>query len=161
MNFLSAQHKRFVDQLLANKVRFIIIGGYASIYYGVRRSTGDLDILIEPTPKNGKALIKALKDLNLKVPAINDEEFEGELVLSFGFEPEAVDIITKAPGIDFDSAFKRAAKVSISGISARLIDIHDLIKNKQTLNRKGDKALLDKFDLESLKKIARLKDGPA
>jgi hypothetical protein len=42
-------------------------------------------------------------------------------------------------------------------ISARIIDIDDLIKNKESLNRPGEKSLLDKYDAEVLKKIRKNK----
>jgi hypothetical protein len=35
----------------------------------------------------------------------------------------------------------------------------NLIKNKMTLKRKGEKALLDKFDVKSLKKILKQKNS--
>ncbi len=36
-----------------------------------------------------------------------------------------------------------------------MIDIRDLIRNKQSLNRKGEKSYFDKYDLEVLKKIIK------
>ncbi len=157
MNFLSKAHGRFISSLLANKVKFIVLGGYASLFYGVRRSTGDLDIFIEPTAANGERLIEALKELKLKLPEIKKEEFEKELVLAFGFEPDAVDIINHAPGIEFETAHKNAKTITLSKLKVKMIDIHDLIKNKEHLKRKGEKALLDQFDVESLKKILKKK----
>ena len=37
----------------------------------------------------------------------------------------------------------------------KLIDIRDLILNKESLNRDGKKALLDKYDAEELKEILK------
>lgn len=34
-----------------------------------------------------------------------------------------------------------------------MIDIRDLIKNKEALHQEGEKALMDKYDAEVLKKI--------
>ena len=155
MNFISKEHTRFIKSLIDHKVRFIIVGGYAAIYYGVLRSTGDLDILISNEADNGQRLLKAMSKLKLRVPEISDEEFEKELVLSFGFEPDAIDIINTAPGIVFDDAFRRARTVVISRMKVKMIDIDDLIKNKESLRRKGERALLDEFDVKSLKKIKR------
>lgn len=159
MNFFSKEHTRFIKSLIANKVKFMIVGGMASMFYGVRRNTGDLDIFIEPDAENGERLIEALKELKLKLPEIKKEEFEKELVLAFGFEPDAVDIINHAPGIEFETAYKHAQTVTLSKLKVKMIDIHDLIKNKEHLKRKGEKALLDKFDVKSLKKILRQKNS--
>lgn len=139
------------------KVKFIVTGGQAVLFYGVHRNTGDLDILIEPTAENGARLILALKKMNLKLPELRPEEFENELVLAFGFEPEAVDIMNKTAGIEFESAYKNAKTVSVEDVRVKVIDIADLIRNKELLNREGEKKYLDKFDAESLKKIQRKK----
>ncbi len=157
MNFLNAEHTRFIKSLIKHKVRFIITGGQAALYYGVHRNTGDLDVLIEPTASNGIRLINAMEQLNLKLPEIKPDEFEKELFLSFGFEPEAIDIITHTPGIEFESAYKNARALMLSGVKVKMLAIRDLIKNKELLNRPDEKAHLDKYDAEVLKKILKRK----
>lgn len=149
----SKEHIRFLKSLLKFKVQFVIIDGHASIYYGVRRTTSDLDILIEPSRLNGQKLLNAFTYLKLDVPIIQPEEFETNLILSFGLEPDAIDILNYTPGIDIHTVFKNSIAVHFSGIEVPMIDIRDLIKNKESLNRQGEKALLDKYDAEVLKKI--------
>jgi hypothetical protein len=58
-------------------------------------------------------------------------------LLGIGFEPDAVDLFTKSPGLDFNEAFGRATLVSENDISYRLISIADLIRNKEQLGRRG------------------------
>jgi hypothetical protein len=154
----SKEHIRFLKSLLKFNVQFLIIGGHASIYYGVRRTTSDLDILIEPTKANGKKLLDAFSNLNLEVPEITPEEFETNLILSFGFEPDAIDILNYTPGIDIEAVFKNSISVNFSGMAVPMIDIRDLIKNKEALNREGEKALMDKYDAEVLKKVIQKKN---
>jgi hypothetical protein len=149
----SDEHIRFIKSLVLFGVKFIIIGNYAAIFHDVRRNTGALDILIEPSKINGAKLIEALKNVGLILPDINPEEFENELVLSFGLEPEAVDIMNVTPGIEFEAAYLNAATVEFSGEKIRVINIRDLNKNKQSLNRPGEKAHLDAYDPSVLQKI--------
>ncbi len=153
----SAEHLRFLKSLIKFKVKFLIIGGHASIYHGVRRTTSDLDILIEPTKENGERLISALDNLSLEVPLITPSEFEANLILSFGLEPDAVDILNYTPGIDFETVYKNSIAVDFSKVIVQMIDIRDLIQNKEALNRAGEKALLDRYDVEVLKKIIQNK----
>jgi len=40
-----------------NEVRYLVIGGIASVLYGVPRATFDLDILIDPTIENAQNLL--------------------------------------------------------------------------------------------------------
>ena len=94
----------------------------------------------------------------MEVPEILTEEFEKELVLSFGLEPEAVDIFNITPGIEFTPAYENSVEENFSGLSIRIIDIHDLIKNKEHLQRKGEKSFLDKYDVAVLKKKLKTKE---
>jgi hypothetical protein len=158
VNPYSEEHTRLVKSLLKHRVKFIVVGGYAAIYYGVNRNTGDLDILIEPTAKNGKLLIAALKENGLDVPEILPDEFERELVLSFGLAPDGVDILNLTPGLEFKSAYDNSVEETFSELTIRIIHIRDLIRNKEQLQRKGEKSLLDKYDVEVLKKILKSKE---
>ncbi len=153
----SKEHIKLLKALVRNEVKFLLIGGHAAIYYGVHRNTGDLDILVEPTRHNGNKLVKALLEIGLEVPEILPEEFEKELVLGFGFEPDAVDILNYTPGIDFEVTYQNSILINFEGISVRVIDIRDLIRNKEALNRTGEKSLMDKYDAEVLKKILKKK----
>ena len=157
MNIYSKDHLQFLRSLLDHGVKFILVGGHAAIYYGVNRNTGDLDVLIEPTAQNGLKLLAALRQIGLEVPAVTPLEFETKLILSFGLEPDAVDILNYTPGIEFASAFEKSNEVNFSGLLIKIINIHDLIRNKENLQREGEKSLLDKYDAEVLKKIIKRK----
>jgi hypothetical protein len=151
------EHIKFLTALNKFSVNYVVIGGHAAIYYGVHRNTGDLDVLIESSIENGHKLIAALKSLNLQLPEIADREWISNLVLSFGFEPDAIDIINYSPGIRFSDVHKNATYITQKNIKIPIIDIRDLIKNKESLNRTGEKAHLDKYDVEVLKKIIQKK----
>jgi len=159
VSLYSEDHIRLLKSLLKYDVKFIIIGGHAAIYYGVNRNTGDLDILIEATAENGNRLLKALKAIGLEVPDISPKEFEEKLVLSFGLEPDAVDILNYTPGIEFTLAYENAKETDFSGVKTKIIDIRDLIKNKEHLKREGEKSLLDRYDVEVLKKVLKRTEG--
>lgn len=160
MNITSQEHIRLLRSFKDHDVKFLLIGGHAAIYYGVFRNTGDLDILVQPTKENGIKIIRALEALMLEVPQIRPEEFTKDLVLSFGLEPDAVDILNYTPGIEFDDAFQKSKTIPCEGFTIHIMDIHDLIKNKESLRRPGEKSLLDKYDAEVLKKILLNRKDP-
>lgn len=147
------EHLNFVKALNEFAVKYLIIGGHAAIYYGVNRNTGDLDVLIEAAPENGHKLIKALKSLQLDLPEITDDEWKSNLVLSFGLEPDAIDILNYSPGLNFSEIYQNAKQINQDGVVIPIIDIRDLLRNKEALNRSGEKSHLDKYDIEVLKKI--------
>jgi hypothetical protein len=153
----SQYHLNFLKTLDRNGVKFLVVGGQAAIYYGVRRATGDLDLLVQPTRQNGERILKSFLQLGLKADEIKPEEFEQSIFLGLGFEPDAVDIFTTTPGIDFDGSYRRSKKVLDSGLSILVIGLEDLIKNKEALNREGEKRILDQYDIAVLKKILKRK----
>ena len=153
------EHLKFLSALNLFKVKYVIVGGHAAIFHGVNRNTGDLDILIEATIENGRLLIAAMKSLHLEVPEIKDQEWTSNLVLSFGLEPDAVDILNFTPGLKFNDVHKNAIQIIQEKVPVPIIDIRDLIKNKEALNRSGEKAHLDKYDIEILRKIIKSRES--
>lgn len=152
------EHLKFLASLNKFGVNYVIIGGHAAIYHGVNRNTGDLDVLIEASANNGSKLISALKSLNLQFPEITDDEWASNLVLSFGLEPDAIDILNYSPGLTFSDVRQNAISITQDNIQIPIIDIRDLIRNKEALHRTGEKAHLDKYDIEVLKKIIQKKN---
>lgn len=143
----------FIKCLIKHKVFFVLIGGYAVISKGVRRTTADIDFFIKPTSENGSQVIKALIEFGLELGELDPEEFKKELNLAFGFEPNAVDLVNYMPQLTFDEVYTNAVRYSINEITIPIIDIRDLITCKSNLNREGSKGLIDQYDVVELKKI--------
>lgn len=58
---LNPDFKEFIELLNANRVRYLVVGGYAVALHGYPRYTKDMDIWIERTPENAARLLKALE----------------------------------------------------------------------------------------------------
>lgn len=58
---LNPDFKEFVESLNANRVHYLVVGGYAVALHGYPRYTKDMDIWIERTPENAARLLKALE----------------------------------------------------------------------------------------------------
>lgn len=157
MSFFSTSHEKLIRKFVKHRVDFVLIGGHAAIFHGVRRTTSDIDILIQPTLKNGDRIITAFKDLGLDVSTIKSTDFLKEQVFSFGMEPHAVDILNFSKGVSVDDIFKNSITRKLDGLQFRIIDIRDLIQNKKKLNRDTDKSLIDEYDVRALTKILKSK----
>ena len=57
---LNQDFREFIQLLNKNKVRYLVIGGYAVAFHGHPRYTKDIDFWIGPSEVNTKKLIKAL-----------------------------------------------------------------------------------------------------
>ena len=59
---LSQDMKDLVALFEKYEVQYALIGGYAVIYYGVIRTTQDIDFLIKPEPHNAQQMMLALRE---------------------------------------------------------------------------------------------------
>lgn len=153
MSLFSPFHENLVRTLLKHHVKFVVIGGFAAVYYGVSRGTGDLDLLIEPSRENGKRLLNSFDELHLDFGDLRPEEFEGPLFLAFGFEPNAVDVLTFTPAVSYQQARESSQFITLAGDRIPIISIDLLIQNKNNLHRPGSKGLLDQYDVQELIRI--------
>ncbi len=158
MSFFSKAHERLLRKFIRNDVDFVLIGGHAAVFYGVRRTTSDMDILIRPTIENGRRILKAFQDLKLSIDGIDEKDFTIEQVFTFGMEPEAVDIITFSKGVSIEDIFNNSIVKKLDDLKIRIIDIRDLLKNKENLNRSTEKNLVDQQDILALRRILKGKE---
>jgi hypothetical protein len=54
----------FFKILNKNKVQYLVVGGYAVIYYSEPIATKDIDIFINPTKKNSEKVYKSIKNFS-------------------------------------------------------------------------------------------------
>lgn len=137
----------FLHLLNKQKVKYIVVGGYAVIHHGYNRTTGDLDIWVEQTEDNFNLLCKAFLKFGLPVSAIDKVDFlnNEKDVYTFGRPPVSIEILTRVKGLRFEQAFEHFQKVLFDDLKVNMIDAHDLIKAKKAAGRFKD---LD--DIENL-----------
>ncbi|MBN2143828.1 MAG: hypothetical protein JW774_04305 [Candidatus Aureabacteria bacterium] len=130
-----------------NKVRYLLLGGWAVGIYGYPRATADMDILISIDDKNLDRLLKALHEFG--APAIDKKHFkEKGNVFRMGAPPVKIELINQASGIDMDDCYSRRKIFRIKGLNISLISKEDLIRNKKSSSRAKDKA-----DAENLEEM--------
>lgn len=147
-NVLNADFTEFIDSLNHKQVEYILVGGYAVIYHGYNRTTGDLDIWVNPTSANYKKLQEAFQLFKMPVFDMTEEKFlktENYDVFTFGRPPVQIEILTKVKGLEFQNAWSRAIFSDFGGVMVRILDFRDLIAAKKATGRAKDQA-----DLENL-----------
>ena len=75
INIFNDDFKFFLALLNQYEVRYIVVGGYAVILNGYRRTTGDLDIWIEPSKDNFIKLRQVFLDFGLPTTDLTEEIF--------------------------------------------------------------------------------------
>ena len=143
---LNQDFKEFIQSLNDNRVRYLVIGGYAVALHGYPRYTKDIDIWIEMTPENAARVVNALEQFGLASLHLRAEDFLlPDQVIQLGYPPVRIDLITTAPGVDFETCYASRVEVIIDDVKVNFIDLENLKKNKQASAR-----LQDLADLENL-----------
>jgi Nucleotidyl transferase of unknown function (DUF2204) len=151
--------REFLGSLNSAKVKYLVLGGYAVIYYGYRRATDDLDIWIETSTENTRRLSEVLQKFGgFSATSVKPSLFQKQgMVFVFGREPARVDILTGPSGIDFESSYTKRRIVDWDGVKVPLINLEDLKINKRSAGRAKDLADLENLPSQPKNKIRRRK----
>lgn len=145
--------------LASHNVRYIVIGGVAVIAHGVPRFTLDLDIVIEATRDNATRLVAALREARLGTAfEIEPADVLAQEIILFR-DWLALDVHTKPPGFDFETAWVRRRIETVDGVPVNILSIEDLIASKEATGRPVD--LEDVVHLREVLRQDDPADGPA
>lgn len=151
MNITLPAHQEMLSALVSNHVEFLLVGGYAVVYHGYIRSTGDMDVWLKPTNENKKKLVAVFNKMGFDtegVQQISELDFTEVIVFHVGLAPEKIDFLTKIQGVDFELAYNRKQILNLKDIQVPVLNLSDLIMNKIMTNRSKDIA-----DVDFLKRI--------
>jgi hypothetical protein len=137
-------YKDVLSVFHAHGVKYLVVGGYAVIFYAQPRATKDIDFFIKADPENAKAIYAALAEFGAPLQGIRPEDFtDPSSFFRFGHDPRGFDILPDIPGVDFDTAWERRVEGVIdaqSGLKAVFISKDDLIAAKLASGRTRDLA---------------------
>lgn len=139
-------YKEMLSILNKYKVRYLIIGAYATIYYTEPRYTKDIDIWVWREEKNINKLYKALAEFGSPLKNISKEDFmKKDTVYQIGIEPVRIDILTDLSGINFEEAWKARTRTKYENVPVNIVGLNNLIKSKKKTGRKTDEVDLGKL----------------
>jgi hypothetical protein len=126
------------ESFQAHNVRYLIIGGIASVLYGVPRATFDIDILIEPTEENAAALLAALLEAGVGTASlIEARELLANEITVFK-DRVRIDVQTSTPGLIFQEAWPRREVMEYQGQKFLVASRGDVIAAKRASGRSQD-----------------------
>ena len=136
----------FLDMLRAlarHDVRHLVVGAHALAVHGVPRSTGDIDIWIDPSPGNASRAWAALVEFGAPVAAlgVSARDLQApDLVVQIGLPPRRIDLLTSLTGIEFAEAWDRRALFPVDDLDVPFLDRESLLVNKRAAGRPKDLA---------------------
>jgi hypothetical protein len=140
-NIFNDDFREFIAALNNQNVEYILVGGYAVILHGYRRTTGDMDIWVNTTKENYKKLIEACLSFGLPIVDLTEENFllnEEIEVFTFGRSPVSIDIMKKVKGCNFSEAYAKSIIYLEDNLAIRFIHYSNLIEAKKASGRHKD-----------------------
>ncbi|MFD0325772.1 hypothetical protein [Lysobacter gummosus] len=147
MSQLPDDWRDFLAALGAHRVDYMLVGGIALGVHGHVRYTRDMDVWFRGTEENAQRLIAALRDFGFTDIKANPADFcKPRAMLMLGAEPNKIELINFADGVDFDQCFPNRIVVPLAGAEVSVIGIDDLRKNKKAVGRLQDLADLERLE---------------
>jgi len=139
-----------------HRVRYCIVGAYAVAFHARPRYTKDLDILVEPSPKNGERIVNALKAFGFGSLKLTAQDFiqPGRFV-QLGYEPIRVDLLTSLEGFTFEQVWQHRAVGRYGNVQTFFIGRGELIRNKELSARRQDQADLERLRPSRARRIRK------
>lgn len=160
---MSSLFEPLFDVLTRAGVRYVVVGGVATVLHGFARLTVDVDLVVDLAPQEAAKAIQALTGLGLRprVPVdafdfadaakreswIREKNMRVFTMIDPANPMTQVDLFVEEP-IDFESLWQRAEVVRLDRVSVRIASISDLITMKRIASRPQDL-----MDIEALEAI--------
>lgn len=141
---METEYVDFVRLLNEESVEYVVLGGHAVIAHGYLRTTGDVDIFVNPQPDNAVRLLQVVERYGYTNGEFELEDFvRVPSFLSFSRHDGYIDIMTFTLGVTFDECYQNRLVLDVHGVSINFINLRELIKNKQAVGRPQDLRDLD------------------
>ena len=146
MNVISDYEDLF-KILNAEKIKYLVVGAYAVMYYTQPRYTKVIDIWIIPGLNDTDKIYRALKKFGAPLRGINPEDFSDKsMILQIGVAPVRIDILLNISGVSAQKAWKNKKRIKYGQTPIYVLGKNDLIAAKRKAGRPQDQ-----IDLENLK----------
>jgi hypothetical protein len=149
-NIFNEDFRDFISILNDTDVEYVLVGGYAVILHGYRRTTGDLDIWVNTTKENYLRLRNAFLIFGLPTKDLSEQNFldnDAIEVFTYGIEPVSIDVMKKVKGLNFEEVFSSSQIFMDGDLPVRFIGYQQLVNAKKAAGRFKDLDDLEKLSL--------------
>ena len=131
--------REFIELLNSRGVDYVIVGAHSLAFHGCPRYTGDLDILIRPSPENAAKIVPLLRDFGFGASDFKESDFtEPEQIIQIGRVPQRIDLLTSISGVEVADAFRDRISTDLGGVPVFMLSKELLIRNKRAVGRPQD-----------------------
>ena len=137
--------KELLELFNAHGVEYLIVGGYALAAHGAPRTTGDLDLWVNPTPANAQRVLQSLQAFGIALDLSVADFVKPDNVVQLGVPPVRVDLVTAIDGVVWAEAWAGKLAGEYGAVPTHYLGRREFITNKRASGR-----LKDLADLEAL-----------
>lgn len=138
----------------SHRVRYLVVGAHALAANGRPRATADLDVLVQPTIENARAVVAALSAFGFHALAGEVDAFAtADRMATLGQPPLRIDVMTSITGVTFAEAWRTRKAGKMGRHRVFFLGKEALIQNKRAAGRPKD--LLDIALLEEGEPVRR------
>jgi hypothetical protein len=139
--------------LAAHDVRFVVIGGYATVLHGSALFTYDADVCPARDSDNLTHLCAALEEMDARLRAIDEpdgvpfscsDQFLAQMtMLNLTTRFGDFDLSFRPAGVGgYEALVERAVDFDVGGLVVSVAGLDDIIHSKETADRAKDRAAL-------------------
>lgn len=141
---LSADLREFIELLNSRGVEYVIVGAHSLAFHGRPRYTGDLDILVRPSPENTERIATVLAEFGFAESDFKPSDFvEPNQMIQLGRVPNRIDLLTGISGVATGDAFAKRISTKLAGLPVFMLSKDLLIQNKRAVGLPQDLANID------------------
>ncbi len=136
---MESEYLNLLRRFHAERVEYVVVGGYAVIAHGFPRTTGDIDLLVQPTAENATRVVRALVGYGFVKGEFEEADFTTTPnFLSFSKGEVWIDLMTQLLGVTFEECAADALVVEMAGVPVPYINLRALRKAKAATGRPQD-----------------------
>lgn len=114
-------------------VRYLVVGGFAVNFHGYNRTTSDLDLWVDISEANLKAIEKSMEKLGYEFDEFASFELSDERMVVLSERECVVELMPRlniSEEVSFDEAFGRSEIRKVDGLDYHIISLDDLLREK-------------------------------
>lgn len=146
------------------RIKYLVVGGQAVIFYSRPRYTKDIDVWIPADLNDPQNVHDGLKKFGAPLTDVTLRDLtDPKMIIQIGVPPVRIDIMMSVPGLSAEQAWKNRKKTLYGKTPIHLVSLSELIKAKKKAGRPQDKLdiqNLKKSDRPAPQKIKRRRDYP-
>lgn len=143
---VSPDYEDLFRTLNAHRVKYLVIGAHAVMFYTEPRFSKDMDVWIPSALNDPQRVYDALKAFGAPLRDMTPQDFANpDMIFQIGVPPVRIDILMDVPGVLLKQAWNHRAKTRYGRTSINVLGLEELIQAKRAAGRPRDKWDLSKL----------------